>query len=127
MIHGVKDWNAYGLYPLSGFFCRSRRFGDRASLRNVVIYRRNRTMDIVHKHSSVVLILKFHTFGNKKKTTPCPLVRKRTIPTERPPNFVDRGVSRGQRSGSPQVVSEAESNLLSEIYRYLIILPAKSL
>jgi hypothetical protein len=28
--------------------------GDRASLQNVVIYRRNRTMDIVHKHSSLV-------------------------------------------------------------------------
>jgi hypothetical protein len=37
------------------------------------------------------------------------LVRERTIPTERPPpvgevsaNFADRGVSRGQRNGSPR-------------------------
>jgi hypothetical protein len=38
--------------------------------------------------------------------TPWPLVRKRTIPTERPPpTFVDRGVSRGQRSGSRTVVN----------------------
>jgi len=36
------------------------------------------------------------------------LVRERTIPTERPPpvgevsaNFADRGVSHGQRNGSP--------------------------
>jgi hypothetical protein len=28
--------------------------GDRASLRNVVMYRKNQTMDIVHKHSSLV-------------------------------------------------------------------------
>jgi hypothetical protein len=40
------------------------------------------------------------------------LVRERTIPTERPPlvgevsaNFSDRGVSRGQREGSPTAVS----------------------
>jgi hypothetical protein len=39
-----------------------------------------------------------------------PLVSERTIPTERPPlvdlvpTFVDRGVSRGQRGGSPTVV-----------------------
>ena len=37
------------------------------------------------------------------------LVRERTIPTEQPPlvgevsaNFADRGVSRGQRNGSPR-------------------------
>jgi hypothetical protein len=44
-----------------------------------------------------------------KKQTPWPLVRERTIPTERPPlvdeilvsTFVERGVSRGQRGGSP--------------------------
>jgi len=50
----------------------------------------------------------------KKKNSPnlffsVALVRTRTIPTERPPpvgevsaNFSDRGVSRGQRNGSPQ-------------------------
>jgi hypothetical protein len=45
--------------------------------------------------------------------TPWPLVRKRTIPTERPPlvdeilvpTFVDRGASRGQRDGSLTVVN----------------------
>jgi hypothetical protein len=45
----------------------------------------------------------------KTKQTPWPLVRKRTIPTDRPrilvANFVDRGVSRGQRGGSPTVVN----------------------
>jgi hypothetical protein len=47
-----------------------------------------------------------HSFGYQilnKKQTPWPLVRKRTIPTELPP-LVDRGVSRGQRGGSPTVV-----------------------
>jgi hypothetical protein len=46
------------------------------------------------------------------KQTPWPLVRKRTIPTERPalvdqlvPTFVDRRVSRGQRDGSPTAVN----------------------
>jgi hypothetical protein len=47
------------------------------------------------------------------KKTPWPLVRKRTILTERPPlvdeilvpTFVDRGVLRGQRGGSPMVVN----------------------
>jgi hypothetical protein len=47
------------------------------------------------------------------KQTPWPVVRERTIPTERPPlvdeilvpTFVDRGVSRGQHSGSPKVVN----------------------
>ena len=45
----------------------------------------------------------------KKKLNSVALVRTRTIPTERPPpvgevstNFCDRGVSRGQRNGSPQ-------------------------
>jgi hypothetical protein len=33
MVHGVQDWNAYGLYPSSGFFYRTRRFGDWLSLR----------------------------------------------------------------------------------------------
>jgi hypothetical protein len=45
--------------------------------------------------------------------TPWPLVRKRTIPTKRPPfvdeiivpTFVDRGVSRGQRGGTPTAVN----------------------
>jgi hypothetical protein len=45
--------------------------------------------------------------------TPWPLVRKRTIPTDRPPlveeilvpTSVARGVSRGQRGGSPTVVN----------------------
>jgi hypothetical protein len=48
-----------------------------------------------------------------QKQTPWSLVRKRTIPTERPPlvdeilvpTSVDRGVSRGQRGGSPAVVN----------------------
>jgi hypothetical protein len=48
-----------------------------------------------------------------QKQTRWPLVRKRTIPTERPPlvreilmpTFTDRGVSRGQRGGSPAVVN----------------------
>jgi hypothetical protein len=45
------------------------------------------------------------------KQTPWPLVREPTIPTERPPRrnleptFVDRGVSRGQRGGTPTVVN----------------------
>jgi hypothetical protein len=44
----------------------------------------------------------------KLNQTPWPLVRKRTIPTERPPllgevsaNFCGWRVSRGQRNGSP--------------------------
>jgi hypothetical protein len=49
----------------------------------------------------------------KQKQIPWHLVRKRTIPTERPPHvgeilvptFADRGVSRGQRGGSPTVVN----------------------
>jgi hypothetical protein len=45
MVHDVQDWSVYGLYPSSGFFYRTRCFGDRASLRNVVVYRRYRTMD----------------------------------------------------------------------------------
>jgi hypothetical protein len=48
------------------------------------------------------------TFVFDNKRTPWPSVRKRTIPTERPPlvgqilvpTFADRGVSRGQRCGS---------------------------
>jgi hypothetical protein len=51
--------------------------------------------------------------SKKNKQTPWSLVRERTIPTERPPlvneilvsTFVDRGVSRGQRGGSPTVVN----------------------
>jgi hypothetical protein len=47
------------------------------------------------------------------KRTPWPLVRKGIIPTMGPPlvneilvpTFVDRGVSRGQRGGSPTVVN----------------------
>jgi hypothetical protein len=50
---------------------------------------------------------------HSKKKTPWPLVRERTIPTDRPPlvdeilvsTFVDRGVSRDQRGGSPTVVN----------------------
>jgi hypothetical protein len=46
------------------------------------------------------------TYKNRnKQKTPWPLVRERTIPTERPPTFVDRGVSRGQRGGSPTVIN----------------------
>jgi hypothetical protein len=49
----------------------------------------------------------------KQKQTPWPLVRKRTIPTERPPlvdeilvpTFVDRGVLRGHRGGSLTAVN----------------------
>jgi hypothetical protein len=49
----------------------------------------------------------------KQKQTPRPLVRKRTISTERPPlvdeilvpTLVDRGVSRGQRDRSPTAVN----------------------
>jgi hypothetical protein len=44
-----------------------------------------------------------------REDAPWPLVRERTIPTERPPldeilvlTFVDRGVLRGQRGGSPR-------------------------
>jgi hypothetical protein len=52
-------------------------------------------------------------YTNKQKQTPGPSVGKRTIPTERPPlvgeilvpTFADRGVSRGQRGGSPTVVN----------------------
>jgi hypothetical protein len=51
--------------------------------------------------------------GNKQKQTPWPVVRNRTIPTERPPlvyeilvpSFVDRWVSRGQRGGSHTAVN----------------------
>jgi len=48
------------------------------------------------------------TFCTKTKLYSVALVRTRTIPTERPPPvgevsaFADRGVSRGQRNGSPQ-------------------------
>jgi hypothetical protein len=46
-------------------------------------------------------------------SSPWPLIRKRTMPTERPtigdeilvPSFVDRGVSRVQRGGSLTVVN----------------------
>jgi hypothetical protein len=49
----------------------------------------------------------------KQKQTPWALVRKRSIPTERPPlvdkilvpPFVDSGMSRGQRGGSLTVVN----------------------
>jgi hypothetical protein len=51
--------------------------------------------------------------GFQIKKNQLPVVRKRTIPTERPPlvdkilvpTFVDRGVSRRQRGGSPTVVN----------------------
>jgi hypothetical protein len=44
---------------------------------------------------------------SQNKLTLWSSVCKRTIPTERPPmpTFVDRGVSRGQRGGSPTVVN----------------------
>jgi hypothetical protein len=99
LAHPVQDWPVYGLHPLSGFFYRTRRFGDwlclrpqvdevkpiqlgpvewanldhstgpnwigftwlhlpedgdKASHRNVMFYRRNRTMDVVHKQVSLV-------------------------------------------------------------------------
>jgi hypothetical protein len=49
----------------------------------------------------------------KQNKTPWPLVRKRNIPTDRPPlvdkilvlAFAGRGVSRGQRGGSPTIVN----------------------
>jgi hypothetical protein len=48
-----------------------------------------------------------------KKDPPWPLVRKRNVPTERPPlvgeivvpTFSDRGMSPGQPGGSPTVVN----------------------
>jgi hypothetical protein len=51
--------------------------------------------------------------GSLYRITPWPLVRELTIPTDRPPLvdeilcqlLVDRGVSRGQRGGSPTVVN----------------------
>jgi hypothetical protein len=50
-----------------------------------------------------------HLSVNDKKLNSVALVRERTIPTERPPpvgevsaNFSGRGVSRGQRNGSPR-------------------------
>jgi hypothetical protein len=68
---------------------------------------------VVHSAASrytdcATLALKGHN-----KTYSVASVRKRTIPTERPPlvdeilmpPFVDRGVSRGQHSGSPTVVN----------------------
>jgi hypothetical protein len=53
------------------------------------------------------------TIALMQQQTSWPLVRKRTIPTDRPPlvheilvpTVVDRGVSRGQRGGSPTVVN----------------------
>jgi hypothetical protein len=52
-------------------------------------------------------------YVRENKQIPWPLVRERTIPTERPPlldeilvpTFVDRGLSRVQRGGSPTVVN----------------------
>jgi hypothetical protein len=44
----------------------------------------------------------------RSRLTSWPLVRKRTIPTDRwnlVPTFADRGVSRGQRGGTPMVVN----------------------
>jgi hypothetical protein len=51
-------------------------------------------------------LLQFVTKKKKKKKTPWPLVRKRSVSTQPPPRnsvptFVDRGMSRGQRGGSP--------------------------
>jgi hypothetical protein len=61
--------------------------GERASLRNVVFYRRNQMMDIVHKQVSLVHhVPSSESFqAQPKKQNPWPLVRKRTKPTERPP------------------------------------------
>jgi hypothetical protein len=65
-------------------------------------------------HNVINGIRSGHHIKNKTKKTPWPLVRERTIPTERPTatcrrnlvsTFVDRGVSRGQRGGSPTVVN----------------------
>jgi hypothetical protein len=58
-----------------------------------------------------IILDKYHNKQNNQ--TLWPLVRKRTIPTERPPlvdeilmpTFVGRGVSRGQRGGSLTVVN----------------------
>jgi hypothetical protein len=52
----------------------------------------------------------FDLHSDDKQQTPWSLVRERTIPTERRPlvdlpTLVDRGVSRGQRGGSPTVVN----------------------
>jgi hypothetical protein len=65
------------------------------------------TQDINH-HLSFI----YATVQTTTKKTPWPLVHKRTIPTETAtcrrnlvPTFVDRGVSRGQRGGSPTVVN----------------------
>jgi hypothetical protein len=63
------------------------------------------------KVGGVIEYLKTNKQTNKQ--TPWPLVRERTIPTERPtlvdeilvPTVVDRGVSRGQRGGSPTAVN----------------------
>jgi hypothetical protein len=67
---------------------------------------------------AALLLMRLHlAFTSVKshveKQTPCPLVRKRIIPTERPPlvrrnllpTFADRGVSHGQCGGSLTVVN----------------------
>jgi hypothetical protein len=72
----------------------------------------------LEKWNSIHVRGSLHSTGSRlalvcTKQTPWPLVRKRTIPTERPalvdeifmPPFVDRGVSRGQRCGSPTVIN----------------------
>jgi hypothetical protein len=71
-----------------------------------------KTSDIVTAVQTSQRTPLFRSTRIKYKTkTPWPLVRERTIPTDRPPivdevsTFVDRGVSRGQRGGSPTVVN----------------------
>jgi hypothetical protein len=64
--------------------------------------------------------------------TPWPLVRKRTIPTERPtlvgkivPNFADRGVSHGRRCGSPVVNLSSLDRNRYFCFKQLLIYPHK--
>jgi hypothetical protein len=42
--------------------------------------------------------------GNNNNKNSVALVCKRTMPTERPPTFADRGVSHSQHGGSPMAV-----------------------
>jgi hypothetical protein len=60
---------------------------------------------------NAIFYAEFHVIKTNKQT-PWTLVRKRNIPTERPPvvekfsaTFVDRGVSRGQGGGSLTVAN----------------------
>jgi len=68
--------------------------------------------DLCHgKYASILRYTRtaYLVYTSKTKLNSVALVRTRTIPTERPPpvgklvpTFADRGVSRGQRNGSPQ-------------------------